>query len=257
MAQEIKVMTCNIRLDLESDSENRWDMRKDKLTSFFKEQSPEILLLQEALFHQLEFIDSLLPAYSWVGAGRDDGKRAGEFSPILFDTTQFTILNSSTFWLSESPDSVSYGWDAACRRVCTFALIKHKSGPMKFLVFNTHFDHQGILAREESAKLIIRKIDELNTEKFPLILGGDFNSLPESNTVRYLASKLKDTLPFLIESPEGTFTGFEPTSLPKERIDYIFVDGFNVNSLKHFSNRTPEGLFLTDHLPVEAKIFIP
>jgi len=118
--------------------------------------------------------------------GREDGIVKGEFCPLFFDTLKFTITDYATFWLSETPQSVSVGWDAALERICTYGLFEDKITKEKFWVFNTHFDHVGSLARKKSSELILKKIDEVNNTLYPVVLMGDLNLLPNSTPIRVL-----------------------------------------------------------------------
>ena len=138
---EIKVMSYNIRLDVASDGENRWDARKDKVAGLMNYYEADFIGGQEVQHHQLKYLSEKLNGYSYIGVGRDDGKEEGEYSCIFYRKDKFTLIRQSTFWLSPSPDSVSFGWDAACRRVCTYGLFKSKKTKQFFWVFNTHLDH--------------------------------------------------------------------------------------------------------------------
>src|SRR5690606_11337984 len=176
--QEIKLMSYNIRLDVASDGDNRWDARKDKLAGLINYHEPDIVGGQEVLHHQLQYLLQTLDGYDFIGAGRDDGKTKGEYSCIFYKKEKFTVTEQGTFWLSPTPDSATKGWDAALNRVCTYGLFRDKKSRVSFWVLNTHFDHIGELARLESAKLIVEKIHELNTGNLPVFFMGDLNSRP-------------------------------------------------------------------------------
>src|SRR5690606_37171259 len=173
MAQiDVNVMSFNIRLDTESDGENRWDKRKEQVAGLIKYYAPDFVGGQEVMHHQLEFLLKNLPKYAHVGVGRDDGKQGGEYSPVMYNKEKFELVQGGTFWLSPTPDSVSFGWDAVCRRVCSYGIFKEKLTGQHLFVLNTHFDHVGEIAREASARLILQKITEINTRNFPVILTG-------------------------------------------------------------------------------------
>jgi len=257
--QPFGVLTYNIRLDTEQDGVNRWDNRKESMVELVNRYSPAIFGVQEALYHQVCYLDSALKKYTYIGVGRDDGKKAGEFSAIFFDSTRLRVIAHSTFWLSEHPDSVSLGWDAACRRVCTYGLFEDMLSHKKFWVFNTHFDHVGKVARKNSAELIVNRINELNGDNLPVIAMGDFNSNPADEPVKILASTLADGLTCSqkpLNGPVGTFNGFNPEYLPDERIDYIFVLKVRVLTYSHLTDRRENGLLISDHLPVLAEVEI-
>ena len=143
--------------------------------------NPDIFGTQEGLVHQLKYIDSVLVDHQFVGVGRDDGKEKGEHCAIFFNSKKFKVIGQSTFWLSPTPDTVSKGWGAQLNRICTYAFFRNIKTKKYLWIFNAHFDHISELARENSAKLIIEKIEQLNKENYPVVLMGDFNQVPESN----------------------------------------------------------------------------
>jgi endonuclease/exonuclease/phosphatase family metal-dependent hydrolase len=255
-AQSLKVITYNLRYDNASDGENAWKMRKDKVAELFNFYDADIFGVQEGLIGQLIYLDSCLPKYQHIGIGRDDGKTQGEFSAIFFIKERFELIKTSSFWLSETPDTVSRGWDAVCNRICTYALLNDKKNNLKFWVFNTHFDHIGEIAQKNSAKLIIKKIAELNKENLPLILIGDFNMTPDKEPIKYISKIIKDTKHIYkgnFTEDEGTFNAFDFTKPVTSRIDYIFVDGFKVEKYRILTD-SYRCKYLSDHLPVYVEL---
>ena len=263
-----KVMTYNIRYDTEQDSLNAWSYRKDRVVNLIQFHEADIVGMQEALIHQIQYIDEQIPDYDWCGVGRDDGKEAGEFTPIFYNTNLFTLLEDSTFWLSETPEIPSKSWDAALNRVVTWAKFTYKPTGKDFYFFNTHFDHRGQIAREESAKLLVLKITEI-VGSAPVILTGDFNSTPDSfpytvivgTTESEAVVPLKDAFHHSALPHHGALqssSGFAvKDSLRGNRIDYIFVRN-NITVLKHgILTDFQEGSFPSDHLPVIAQIALP
>lgn len=255
-AQDIKVLSYNIRLDVASDAENRWDNRKEILTAQVTKLSPDFMGVQEALPQQMDYLDDNLKKYDYIGVGRDDGKREGEFSAIFFDKSKYKVLQQSTFWLSETPEKVSFGWDAACRRVCTYGLFENLKTKQKIWIFNTHFDHVGNIARVNSAKLILKKIKELNLNNFPFVLTGDFNLEDDSESIKLIASQLNDSkiAAEKVSGPVATFNAFKVEEKATKRIDYIFVPkNIRVTEYKVLqeikNNRYP-----SDHFPVYAEL---
>src|ERR1700741_823273 len=156
--EEIAVMSYNIRLDVASDGENRWDARKERVSGLMRFYGADFIGTQEVLHHQLVFLHQELKGYNYIGVGRDDAKEKGEYSAIFYNAERFEVKRQSTFWLSPTPDTVSKGWGANINRVCTYGLFESKKNKKLFWVVNTHFDHQSELARLESAKLIMKKI---------------------------------------------------------------------------------------------------
>lgn len=256
-AQNLKVMTFNIRLSLGSDKENSWDNRKSDALKLMDYYHPDFFGVQEAVPQQMTDIKTGLKNYDFVGVGRDDGANKGEYSAIFYDTEKLQVLHSGTFWLSETPDKPSKGWDAAYNRVCTYALFKMKKGGKKFWAFNVHFDHVGDVARENSSKLILQKIKAFNPQNLPVVLTGDFNLTDKSEPVKILSENLNDTFYHSKRphyGPVGTFTAFDINTVPKERIDYIFVKHFECETIRTINDRRENLLYPSDHFPVIAEL---
>lgn len=257
--QDISVLTYNIKWDNTNDTVNNWNDRKEAMVSLLKHYQPGIIGMQEVVHGQLNYLVANLPNFASVGVGREDGKEKGEYSPILYDTELLKSLESATYWLSDTPDKISVGWDAALERICTYALFEDLKTKKQFWVFNTHFDHIGVLAREKSAALIVSKIKELNTENLPVVLMGDLNLKPDENPIQFLKKELVDGQSITQKTfygPTGTFNGFEHDRNLTDRIDYIFVQNFAVESYIHIDDRMENNKHISDHLPVFAKLII-
>lgn len=256
-SQDIKVMSFNIRLNVASDKENAWPERKQDALDLLSYYHPDYFGVQEALPEQMKDIKAGLKNYDYVGVGRDDGKEKGEFSAIFYDTNRLQVIKSGTFWLSETPEVPSKGWDAALNRICTYAFFRDKKSKKEFLAMNLHFDHIGNVARVKSSELILKKIKEMNPKNLPLTLTGDFNLTEDSEPIKILSQNLNDsfyhseTKPY---GPKGTFTGFNVNEIPKDRIDYIFVKGFKIKSQRHINDRRENLLYPSDHFPVLAEL---
>ena len=256
-SQPHSIISYNIRYDNDWDIENSWKIRRNKVSQILVQYSPSIIGIQEGLLNQVQYIDSSLIDYDYVGVGRDDGKKKGEFCAIYFDSTRYVLLKNSTFWLSETPDTISVGWDAALERICTYGLFKDRITKKEFWVFNTHFDHIGVVAREKSSELILKRIDKINRQSLPVILMGDFNSTPNSPPVKELKTELSDALKISLEKlqgPRGTFNGFNEDLPIEKRIDYIFTKDLKVISYTHINDRLNNNRHISDHLPVMIKI---
>lgn len=258
--QEIKIMSYNIRLDVKSDGENQWDKRKEKVAGMMNFYEADFIGGQEVMHHQLQYLLSKLDGYSYIGVGRDDGKEAGEYSCIFYKKDKFTVLQQSTFWLSPTPDTVSKGWDAAIVRVCTYGLFQDKKTKRKFWVFNTHFDHIGKLARLESAKLIVKKIQELNTGNYPVLLSGDFNSKPEEEPSQYMHANMQNSraISKLVYGGPDTWNAFKFNTKPDGCIDYIFVSNNKKITVSKFATLTDsyDMKYPSDHFPIIATVHI-
>lgn len=257
IGQDLKVMTYNIRLDLQSDAENKWDNRKESLIRLINYYEPEIFGVQEAQHHQLMYLNDELKNYAYIGVGRDDGKTGGEYSAVFFDSTKYSVSRDTTIWLNENGEVGRLGWDAAFPRICTYGLFESVNTHQKFWMFNAHFDHKGDIAREESANLILRTVEKVNAESLPVILTGDFNLTPETKPIRSIKAKLTDTFDATKKpsyGPVGTFSGFDPAAVLKDKIDYIFVKGFEVESERHIDDRRNDNYFVSDHLPILCEL---
>ena len=253
LSQDLKIMSYNIKLDYPKEGKNSWTNRKPFMVNQIKFYEPDVLSVQEAMPNQMKDLDSLLTDYSFVGVGRDDGKDEGEYSAIFYKKNDLEVVKSSTFWLSQTPNKVSMGWDAVCNRVCTYALFQHKKTKETFWVFNTHFDHVGEVARQKSATLILERISTLNTKNYPVLLMGDFNLEPDSKPIQIITSTLDDSknIAKLAFGPEGTFNGFHFDKTVKRRIDYIFVTKSSILVKKYAVLSDNWDLkYPSDHLPV-------
>ncbi|AXB56417.1 endonuclease/exonuclease/phosphatase family protein [Flavobacterium fluviale] len=256
--QNLKIMTYNIRLDVASDGENAWPKRKDYFTSQIRFYSPDIFGVQEATPNQVIDIASALPNYNKFGIGREEGG-LGEASSIYYKKDRFKVEQSNTFWLSETPNVVSRGWDAACNRVCTYGLFKDLKTKKTFWVFNLHLDHMGEVARVKGVELVLSKIKEINTKNYPAFLMGDFNSEPETKQIVEIKKVMDDTKDVSKEKPfgpSGTFNDFKHNEPVTLLLDYIFISkNSGLNIQKHAVLSDSKDLkYPSDHLPVLIEI---
>jgi endonuclease/exonuclease/phosphatase family metal-dependent hydrolase len=257
-SQNYKVMTYNIRLDVASDGENTWNFRKEHVLGLLQFYEPDIFVIQEGLLHQVHYLDSLLQKYSVIGQGRDGGQN-GEQSAIFYNENIFAVVESNTFWLSETPEKVSKGWDALLNRICTYALFENKKTKEVFWVFNTHLDHFGEIARVKSVQLIHEMIETKNKKKYPIIILGDLNAEPESNPVKFLNEKYLNSKKeaALVYNGTGTFNGFDFFKPVTAEIDYIFLSKYKIAVIKYavltdsYSCKYP-----SDHFPVMVEFQI-
>ena len=248
--EKINIMTYNIRLNTDADSINKWDNRKEGIVSLIKEEDVDILGIQEGLPSQIEYLSKQLDDYSMIGEGRDGGNN-GEYSAIYYKSKKMKLIETETFWLSETPEIPSIGWDAAINRITTLGLFKMVNSSMDVLVYNSHFDHLGKIAREKSAVLILDHIKENNYQNIPLIVMGDFNANPDDLTIELLSEELNDSFKILpIENPVGTYNGFDLNSNLLDRIDYIFTKNLKITNYKHLDRKLSSGLWPSDHLPI-------
>lgn len=257
----ITAMTFNIRLDLPSDGPNAWPQRKELVFALIRHEAPDLLGMQEVLLHQKRELEAALPEYAMIGAGRDDGLEAGEFSPLAWRRDRFALVRSGTFWLSPTPQIPGKAWDAAFPRIASWAVLRDRKSGELLRVLNTHFDHVGAAAKANSARLIGQSAAAGSDAEIPIIVMGDFNSPTGSEPYRLLAdtsaTSLADTRDLSAAAPygpRGTFTGFQIDTDAPDPIDHIFVSRhFHVSSYavitQHWGGRLP-----SDHYPVVAEL---
>ena len=261
-SQTLNVMSFNIRYNTSSDKENAWPNRKNKVAGQILFHDVHVVGVQEAQHDQMMDLKERLVRFKYVGVGRDDGKTAGEYSAIFYDTTRVKLLKSETFWLSETPAVPgSKSWDAAITRIVTWARFRDIKTKKQFFVFNTHFDHLGKKARAESARIILQKVKTL-AGKLPVIVTGDFNTPPSDEPYQLIVEannkdRLTDSKAICATAhygPTGTFNDFRTKERDNEPIDYIFIKN-KVKVLKHGTlSQTWEGRFSSDHFPVFATV---
>ena len=263
-AQHLTVATYNLRYSIEKNYLNDsvlgvdWKRRGPVVAALVRFHEFGVFGTQEGLLHQLEDLSAWLPNYQYVGVGRDDGKKEGEHTAIFYKTAKFKVLDHGDFWLSETPEKPSMGWDGTCcHRMCTWVHIENLDSGEKFYFFNTHFDHQAVVARKESSKLILQKIEKIAGDN-PVIFMGDLNGDHDSEWYKSLADSeiLSDTY-YQVEEPyanNGSFNGFGKRTSSKSIIDHIFTS-------KHFETTkwgiltdTYHGKFPSDHFPVMVKL---
>lgn len=262
--KHLNIMSFNIRYSTMRDSNNAWLYRKDKAAQQVLFHETHILGVQEALHEQIVDLKERLKRYRYVGVGRDDGQTKGEYSAIFYDTTRLQVLESQTFWLSETPSVAgSKSWDAAITRIVTWAKMKDKLTKKTFFVFNTHFDHMGKIARRESAKMLLDKVHQIAASSAAIITG-DFNAQPQDEPIQVLMDKnnpkrfldTKELSQTGHYGPTGTFNGFTPKETSQEPIDYIFTKQ-KLQVLQHATlSQTWNGLFSSDHFPVFARLIL-
>jgi endonuclease/exonuclease/phosphatase family metal-dependent hydrolase len=256
----VKVMSFNIRMSHGDDGINSWENRQDLLIRTLKEKKADVIGMQEVTSEQYLFLKEKLKDYHSYAVGRKDGKLEDEIAAIFY-LKKYQVMEDSTAWLSETPTEIgSKSWDAALYRTVSWAKLKDPKSDIPFYLFNTHFDHRGVEARKQSARLIIELIKE-NIEGIPTILTGDFNVTAEDEPYQVLTKKwkghylLKDAREISISGHEGgdiTYNGFKDDF--GRVIDFIFVtEGIEV--LEHRYLNIKEGeIFISDHYPVEAVV---
>ena len=254
----IIVATYNLRYNTKNDGVNAWPNRKENVKALIQYHEFDLFGTQEGLRDQLNDIAEL-KEFAFLGAGRDDGKEAGEHSAIFYRKDRFKPLQSGNFWLSETPDKPGKGWDATCcNRICSWAQFNDLKTKKKFYFFSVHFDHQGVEARRQSGKLMVTKIKEIAKNE-PVILTGDFNSTPDTEQIKTIQTLLSDTRAVTTMppyGPEGTFNAFKFDAPMDQRIDYIFVSKpFEVLKYGVLTD-AKEQRYPSDHQPVVGKVVL-
>jgi endonuclease/exonuclease/phosphatase family metal-dependent hydrolase len=229
---------------------NQWSNRKESLINFLAVEQPDFIGFQEVLGNQLEDIENGLSKYARIGVGREDGRNGGEYCPILIHKERFTLSDSGTFWLSETPSEPSKGWDAMLNRICTWAVLTDTRNGEILHVYNTHFSHVGELARLRSAELIMDSI-RVKSAGVHVILTGDFNTEPGTDPFNaIIESGLSDSYESDITlGPEGSFNGFQLTGPFNRRIDFIFTQGFH-SEYYVCNSMLINDQYLSDHFPI-------
>ncbi|MBE6187472.1 MAG: endonuclease/exonuclease/phosphatase family protein [Rikenellaceae bacterium] len=250
---EIKVMSYNIRLSsgtIEADSIYHWEHRKQASLELMHQEQPTVFGLQEACPDQMDYMVENLPEYGYIGVGRDDGKRKGEFMSIFYKKDEVELIDGGTFWLSQTPDQVTKGWDAACFRTCTWTILKKKDTGKKFVYLNTHLDHKGQEARKESIKLIVAKAEELTGGKLPVFITADFNSPTTNEIFKPMQEAMLDAR---VEAPvtdeRGTLNCWGTTP-PGVVIDHIFFRGAEAQKFEVLRDKDYGAPYVSDHYPV-------
>ena len=248
----ITVMSYNIRNGEARDGTNSWLYRAGASSEMINDQKPDVFGVQEAYYYQVRFLEEYCKGYKSVGVGREDGKKEGEFMSIFYNKKKIKLVKWGTFWLSETPDKPSMGWDAACRRTATWALMKDKASGKEFFFVNTHLDHVGWEARRKGLALIVERIASINPKGLPMVLTGDFNMTPERDEfspLRGIMASARDVAFKTDDLPTFHAWGKEDKNI----IDYIFYCGFSSclefeTVRKAYAGRK----FVSDHYPVKA-----
>ena len=235
-----------------------WAPRVPLVTEVIRAYSPDVFGLQEAHADWMDAVCAAFPDYDYVGVGRNDGKREGEFSPVFYRKDRFTPLDSGSFWLSETPDVPGKGWDAACIRICSWAKLEDKTNGKRFAAMDTHLDHRGVVAAEQGTALILERAAKFGT--LPVLLMGDFNARPDSAPYRRAtdAGFLDARALSPIRDERFTFHNFgDPNDKAFETvIDYIFVKNCkSVDAFRVIIDRV-DGQLPSDHYPVFARVNI-
>lgn len=251
-SEGLKVMSYNIRLGSAQDGTNSWALRYTATGEMLEDQKPDVFGVQEALEYQVRYIEEMC-GYESVGVGRENGKKEGEHMSIFWNKKAVSMLKWGTFWLSETPEKPSKGWDAECFRTATWALMKDKKTGKKFYFVNTHLDHKGTEAQKNGLKLIVDRIAEINPDGLPMVLTGDFNIEPKNPALKDLDARMQSARKIAVKTDDhATYNGWGKSST---MIDYIYVSGFSsCPEYQTVTKRYEDRKFISDHYPIFARL---
>ena len=251
--ESLRIMSFNIRCT--NVGRDTWEDRIGIVTETMLKSQSDSIGVQEATPEWMATLKETLTGYDYVGVARDDGKNQGEYSAVFYLKEKYNLVDSGNFWLSETPEKPSLGWDAACIRICTWAVLENKETKERYVHVNSHFDHEGVKAREESVKMILEHIEKY--KDLPVVFTADMNVVEGSDNyveftkvlhdTKYLAS---DTMDYL------TYHDTKPSKFEGEVIDYVMVnDNFNALTYKVVTAGVDER-YVSDHFPVYADLEI-
>lgn len=249
--ESIKVISYNIRCGVNpgQDGENNWEYRKQASINMINDEKPTFFGLQEALPPHLEYLEEHLPQYASYGIARDDGKSEGEYMTIYYLKDEVELLDCGTFWLSETPDTPSRGWDAACNRTCTWAKMRMKRSGKEFAYLNTHLDHVGKVAQREGLALMMERAAQIVPDGMPVFVTADFNCVTSDPIFEPIKAVMKDARETAPQTDRrATFNGWKPNATAV--IDHIFYRGAEPKSFRVLCDKNYGAPYISDHYPV-------
>lgn len=249
----IKVISFNVRMNTTADGDNRWDNRKHAAVNMINAEKPTVFGLQEALPEQVAFLDENLPQYDYIGVGRDDGISKGEHMAIFYLKDEVELLDGGTFWLSETPDVPSKGWDAACFRSCTWTKMRMKGTGAEFAYLNTHLDHVGKTSQREGLALMVERCAQIVPKGMTAFVSADFNSVTSDPIYEPLKADMQDSREVAPKTDRrATYNAFKVgnENKPEWVIDHIFFRGANVHEFRVLRDENYGAPFISDHYPV-------
>lgn len=255
-AGTLQVMSYNMRQGNAPDGDNHWEKRCPATIAMLEDVKPDIFGVQEAHGFQVDYITDNLPYYQNVGVGREDGEDNGERMSIFYNTDKVELLDWGTYWLSETPDVPSKGWDAACVRTATWTKLKMKKGGREFFYVNTHLDHIGGEARRNGLALIVGNIARMNPDGLPMVLTGDFNVTPDDPCLEDLDNMMKSAR---VEAPHtdnsDTYNAFGKSGEQARVIDYIYYSAFDSCDNFRVVDDSYAGIpYISDHYPITVTL---
>lgn len=254
-AAGVSVMSFNIRGENDTDGSNSWAFRYVAASMMLEDTAADLVCLQEATYDQLKYYADLLSKNKWIGVGRDDGKKAGEYTAFLYNSKNLTAGKSGTFWLSETPDKASSGWGADHPCDAVWAVFKEKKSGKSFLAVNTHIDVEDPAFRKQALDLIMQKIQELNTGNLPVVLTGGFNMEDDDENMAVVKSSLQNARSVAFNTDDvRTYHNYGKVSM---KIDHIYFGGFSsCQEFKTITTRYNDRAYVSDHNPIQATLIL-
>ena len=250
---QLSVISYNIRMGEADDGTNSWTYRYPASAMMIMDQMPDVFGLQEAYDYQVKYLSEYCSGYKGVGVGREDGKHEGEHMSIFYNTKKIKLIKWGTFWLSDTPDKPSMGWDAACKRTATWTLMQDKASKKKFYYVNTHLDHVGVEARKNGLDLIVKKIAEINPDGYPMVLSGDFNIPQSAPELSVLDGKMKSARTTAAKTDNSITYNAWGKKESAAVIDHIYYSGFSSCPIFEVVTKPYyERNYISDHFPVKA-----
>lgn len=252
--QTLRVMSFNVRLPAESDGPDRWELRRDQVVRMLREQSPDVIGTQELFAEQGDYLARQMPEYAWFGRGRESNG-GGEHMGVFYRRDRLRVIESGDFWLSDTPEVPgSITWGHLHPRMVTWAFFETMADKRRFYLFNTHLPYRGEdeNARLRGAQAIARRLRAL-PDGVPVVLTGDFNTLPDTTAYAEFKGLLQDAWISAAKrtGPEGTFHGF--TGQPQKRIDWILVRDLKVDRMRVVDSHE-NGRYPSDHFPLVVEL---
>ena len=251
----VSVMSFNIRGEIETDGTNSWSMRYVAVAMMLEDTSADLVCFQELTYDQIKYFQDILTKNKWIGVGRDDGKKSGEYTSFMYNTKKLSVGRSGTFWLSDTPDKVSSGWGADHPCTAVWAVFKEKKSGKSFLAVNTHIDVDDPEYRKQALDLILQRIDAVNTGKLPVVLTGGFNMEDDDQNMSAVKARLQNARIAAFNTDDvRTYHNYGKVS---QKIDHIYFGGFSsCQEFKTITSRYNNRAYVSDHNPIQAVLVL-
>ncbi|MDR2086611.1 MAG: endonuclease/exonuclease/phosphatase family protein [Dysgonamonadaceae bacterium] len=260
----LNVMTLNVRVKSgQGDDPVNWNTRREKIIKLIRDEAIDILGTQETEPDQQNDLKTRLTEYATVGVG--NGGSSNEHNSIFYRADRFTLIDSGTFWLSETPGTPGSKFpEPSYVRIATWAKLQDKTTERQLFAINTHLDIPGRdVAQEKQVKVLMEQIQALHGD-LPVVLTGDFNMRPDNGNIGYILAP--ERTPHFVHARDAaqlcgsltySYHGYDKTPLQDRYLaDYIFTGGPVRTEYYSVLPKTLDNVFLSDHAPVFAKITV-